>query len=934
MAGDSVVDAAVIEVGESCRVDCSLSWLDGWAECLPHYITSTAEGTLQKFVGYSNLVSLAVTSTVDSTLPKLTSYSSVEALTGSNVNSTLPALVGHSNLVSMVVTSTVDSTLPKLTSYSSVEALTGSNVNSTLPALVGHSNLVSMVVTSTVDITLPALRGESAFTLPYTGSARTRFSPLTSFSRAGSACRVDSTLESLSGWAFQTLVSGVECSLEPLTGRARTSDPPRLIAVASGVLPMLVGASRWLTGEIASVDAATAGFDTYASERASALAWGFVGPLLGDATIDSGIEFCECLERAWFGSESYVDYHYIPKVYEDLTITAPTAARVDLSALSADQLNLNDTIYTVLVQLLSESISLMDLTGENIRRLVLVSEALLVWTATAATLTTTSAARESLELSDALHTISKLLLGESFTLADDAYTYSKFIARLREVVELADAQSTYIEVSATASDILEITDVLKSITKILLGESFTLSADTFTYSKFIAHIREVLELAASQDIHLEVFTTASENVVLSDAITNLIKIILGESFTLNDASLIYHKIIARLKEVLSLAAAPSTHLEVFSTAEDTLILKDVLKSLSQFLLGESFTLSDDAFSYRKFISRLREILAVADSQDIQLEVFTTALEALTLTDAIKILARWTLGETLSFSEQSAALRALRMQLGTSVALRSETVSTVMIAQSLLETLVAVDVAAFVRQASASEVLALTDALQMAIRTSLHAPETLNVLDEISSSLVVLRTASEDVAFEGLTASTLVMSLLAGERLAFIGRLVLGEEAFSAWVLNTDTLGSTSYSQFPMLAMTTHQGRTFGITETGLYELTGETDDGESIQAVIETGDLSFALHADKSIPRAYLYLWTDGVMRLRTVSSQRGCRSEAWYNINFMSGDDEQARIVQLARGVRGTTWQFQIENVAGCDFDLRGAEVLPVVLNKRGARS
>lgn len=390
----------------------------------------------------------------------------------------------------------------------------------------------------------------------------------------------------------------------------------------------------------------------------------------------------------------------------------------------------------------------------------------------------------------------------------------------------------------------------------------------------------------------------------------------------------------RSSEHLTLSSPTTARIDLSALASDTLTFNDRLYYIIQQLLSESISLTDLTTESIYRLALAAELLVVSEAVSPLLSVTPTAHDELTAQDRAPFALGTTLSDSAVLTDTAITARLIADRLREALGVSDDILPTLAVAQTLLETLIAEDIAAFVRQATASEVLALADELTSAIIAQLTAPEALSILDEVSSSLVVMRTAAEDLDLDVTGTVALTAQLLAGERLAFIGRLPLGEEVFSAWVLNTDTLGATSYTQFPMLALTTHQGRTYGLTETGLYELTGETDDGEPIPAAIETGDLALALHNDVNIPRAYLYLWADGAMRLRTVSSKRGCREEAWYDVVGRDGADEQARIVRLARGVRGTTWQFRLENVDGCDFDLRGAEVLPVVLNKRGART
>jgi hypothetical protein len=179
-----------------------------------------------------------------------------------------------------------------------------------------------------------------------------------------------------------------------------------------------------------------------------------------------------------------------------------------------------------------------------------------------------------------------------------------------------------------------------------------------------------------------------------------------------------------------------------------------------------------------------------------------------------------------------------------------------------------------------------------------------------------------------------MLLQATETLAFVGHLPLEDGDYSAWVMNAETTGTTSYSNFPFNSLVDHNGVTYGLTDTGLYRLEGETDDGADIVTTLRTGDMDFGSSREKNIPRAYLYVLTNGDLVLKTISTTHGARTERNYALTARTtdaGDDETLRRVSLARGLRGTWWSFELHNVDGAVVEFKGAEILPVVLSRRG---
>jgi hypothetical protein len=103
-----------------------------------------------------------------------------------------------------------------------------------------------------------------------------------------------------------------------------------------------------------------------------------------------------------------------------------------------------------------------------------------------------------------------------------------------------------------------------------------------------------------------------------------------------------------------------------------------------------------------------------------------------------------------------------------------------------------------------------------------------------------------------------------------------------------------------------------------------------IEALVRTGMADFGSSYRKSIPRAYLYLAQDGGVYLRVTSEWAGKRRQVWYSVAGRASADAAMRRVKLSRGMRGTAWQFEVANIDGGALDLRGAEVVPMVLSKR----
>ena len=327
-----------------------------------------------------------------------------------------------------------------------------------------------------------------------------------------------------------------------------------------------------------------------------------------------------------------------------------------------------------------------------------------------------------------------------------------------------------------------------------------------------------------------------------------------------------------------------------------------------------------------------EALQVLDTPSLQAVLSFLGEDSISLEDAIWYTVAVIASESFNLASSPSGSVAATLLVAELLTLVSETSTSLTVGETLTEALAAVDVLTWVAVADVEETLALADSLTAAIRAQFQASETIALAEEISYSFNII--TSENISIEDVATGGLVTALLAEDTIAFVGKLPLEDGDYSAWVMNAETTGATTYSNFPFNSLLTHENRSYGVTETGLYELTGTDDDGTDIDWSIRTGDINFRSSKDKRTIRAYIYALTDGSLTLKTVSSDFGARTERNYLIEPRasdSQDDETFRMVKLSRGLQGIWWSFELTSVDGSTVDFKGAEVLPVILVRRG---
>ena len=149
------------------------------------------------------------------------------------------------------------------------------------------------------------------------------------------------------------------------------------------------------------------------------------------------------------------------------------------------------------------------------------------------------------------------------------------------------------------------------------------------------------------------------------------------------------------------------------------------------------------------------------------------------------------------------------------------------------------------------------------------------------------------------------------------------------VLNLATQAPYFYEQFDFTGFARQGGRQFAVGPDGLYELGGDNDDGQVINAHLTTGLSDLGSPLLKTVDAAYVGYTADQALTLTATVGQADGERTIDYALAETAEALTQAR-VKLGKGVKARYWQFALANQAGGDFTLETLEVLPVVLGRR----
>lgn len=162
------------------------------------------------------------------------------------------------------------------------------------------------------------------------------------------------------------------------------------------------------------------------------------------------------------------------------------------------------------------------------------------------------------------------------------------------------------------------------------------------------------------------------------------------------------------------------------------------------------------------------------------------------------------------------------------------------------------------------------------------------------------------------------------------RMNVGGDVVQGWVVNTKSSAFSEYDNFPFDSVIEVSGTYYAVADDGLYEITGDNDQGEQIDAFIKTGLLDMGSHFIKDAKSAYIGFSTDGRMLMKVTTTQKGRKEEWWYELKQSQNGSLRDGRVTIGRGLRAKYWQFEIANVDGADFELDDVQLMYNVLSRR----
>lgn len=255
------------------------------------------------------------------------------------------------------------------------------------------------------------------------------------------------------------------------------------------------------------------------------------------------------------------------------------------------------------------------------------------------------------------------------------------------------------------------------------------------------------------------------------------------------------------------------------------------------------------------------------------------------------------------------------------------------AQAALTAALAVDdLVAAGWDASVSDVAQLVEALNDRLEAAAALVEAALLADAASSALRIVSLVSDEIAANDEATAIGAFGAMVNDGATLFASIRLGGGEYSAWVVNTETNAPSEYRNFAFNSMVEFDGRYYGATDDGIYELdVGDDDEGDDIPAWIRTGLSNLGNGKMKRLPAMYLGYKSDGTLVLKVVTTgERGTKREDWYQLTAQTAGDMREGRIKLGKGLKSVYWAFEIHNKSGSDFELDNVTLYPLVLDRR----
>jgi hypothetical protein len=243
-----------------------------------------------------------------------------------------------------------------------------------------------------------------------------------------------------------------------------------------------------------------------------------------------------------------------------------------------------------------------------------------------------------------------------------------------------------------------------------------------------------------------------------------------------------------------------------------------------------------------------------------------------------------------------------------------------------------DVLSVVAQEIIEDQAAFNAALSQQIDVRMLMVDGVTLAAAATYGLRVSMLVSEDFTLDD-SADTLVQALeRIDETLGVAVTIKLGDDVYTAWVVNTKNRAFTQYDNYPFNSFDSDdRGDAYGCAADGIYLLNGSDDDGAAIKAKLRTCLTNFGTGKMKRFDALYMGYAASKPIAVKVITtSPEGEKVENWYVAPARHASVMRDGRVKFGHGMKAVYWEFEIDNTEGGTMAFDDLKLLPMILDRR----
>lgn len=213
---------------------------------------------------------------------------------------------------------------------------------------------------------------------------------------------------------------------------------------------------------------------------------------------------------------------------------------------------------------------------------------------------------------------------------------------------------------------------------------------------------------------------------------------------------------------------------------------------------------------------------------------------------------------------------------------------------------------------------LSQTLTLLRKTSAALTDGAGIHDAVTPRFLIQVTAADTVGISPTQALRMLFSPDVVEGVEISAGYVSPSGSITTWGMNTSTGAVTEYRNYAFNSFAKLGNRYVGASDSGLYELSGDSDDGTDIVADIKSGFMQFAGSRFGLLKNIYMAQRGTGDFVLKILT---GDDKEYVYAV---SPSNMRTTKVHLGKGLRARYFAFELIST-GQDFDLESLEFVPI---------